>query len=300
MSKNKEILLATLGTSAKVITLAIDALLKRRYDISEVVIFHNSDKEPHVKIALEQVKSQVEYYREKNVNLRFEPIIDKETNLVIYDVEKESDVKAVIDTLFGKLMKIKSLPPLHRYNRVHFSIAGGRKSMTGYALFAVMCFFEKGDKCWHLFSRGPIASPDNTELHAGAEDTVNVNEVPFIRLRDFSSDKFVFRISNPLDAQANQDKDIKHLRNLMRSVEQGKGGISQDKLSPSEIEVFRLMASEGLNKQQIADKLGYAVKTVENARTKIKNNYMRITGEEGIGFERIAARFSRVFMFEDE
>lgn len=299
MSKNKEILLATLGTSAKVITLAIDALLKRRYDISDVVIFHNSDKEPHVKTALEQVKSQVEFYRERNVNLRFEPIIDKETNLVIYDVEKESDVKAVIGTLFGKLTQIKSLPPLRRYSRVHFSIAGGRKSMAGYALFAVMCFFEKNDKCWHLFSRGPIASPDNTELHAGVGDAVDVNEVPFLRLRDFSSDKFIFRISNPLDTQANQDKDIKYLRNLMQSVEQG-GGISQDKLSPSEIEIFRLMASEGINKQQIAKRLSYAVKTVENARTKIKNNYMRVTGEEGIGFERIAARFSRVFMFEDE
>jgi CRISPR-associated protein Csx14 len=283
VAKHKEVLVATLGTSPQVVTLMIDELLKRGCNIGFVKVFHMSIMEPAVKPAVEALEKEKAHYKKKGIELDLHVIRDSD-NLEIKDMQEEYQAQAVIQTLYSTLKEIKSRKS---QSRVHLSLAGGRKSMAAYVLVTAMFLFDREDCCWHLWSKGEIAT--NGKLHAGKGDIVTAEQVPVLRLQDFPVDIFTTASSDPLTVQKEMDENLSARYDRMKSLEQ--------KLNEPEREVFRLMAGEGLKTSQIAKLLYIPEKGVLRHRTKILKTFKSMSRDpidKDATFERLAALFAPV------
>lgn len=64
------------------------------------------------------------------------------------DVETTENARAAFRTIYNLVREYKD-----RRMTIHFSVAGGRKSMSVFGMAAAQLLFDSGDRLWHLVSR---------------------------------------------------------------------------------------------------------------------------------------------------
>lgn len=142
-----QVLIATLGSEAQVITIALDLLLERGYPIDRLVVLHTDATEGAICESLSALLEELDG-RQYYPSLRHEEVCFQDAQgRPLPDVITPDDMQAVFRITFETLKRIKQ-----EGLTVHLSAAGGRKAMSSYALLSAQFLFDEHDHFWNLWS----------------------------------------------------------------------------------------------------------------------------------------------------
>ncbi len=133
-------LIATLGSEPQVVTAALDLLLQRGEPITRTVVIHTFGPGTIISAAVERLQGVFnKTYKETGVCLELEAILD-ERGFPFSDVETHAAAQAAFRTIYKQVHKAKL-----RGDRVHLSIAGGRKTMAVFGMSTAQLLFDEND-----------------------------------------------------------------------------------------------------------------------------------------------------------
>jgi len=175
------VFIATLGNQPQVITLALDQLLPD-YPFDEICIIHTDDTpdpmrerrgQPTMHQAVNRLDAefflrqpvsappgerswQAEYRQApKQMVLNYRRVCiqrpaaeDALSARPVRDVETPENSRAAFRTIYQVARQYKE-----RRAIIHFSLAGGRKSMSVFGMAAAQLLFGPGDRLWHVVSK---------------------------------------------------------------------------------------------------------------------------------------------------
>lgn len=274
----REVLIATLGTEPQVVTLVLDELLKRRHGIHRVVVVHTDGRYNPIRQSLMQLKEEEHYYKRQRVQFTYEVI--RANGRSPRDIETEEDAGAAFRTLYHVTRREKRTG-----NRVHLSIAGGRKVMAVYGMTVAQLLFDENDCVWHLLSE-PLVK----KMHADEDDRVILIPVPVLpRI-----------IISPITGDLLLTEDpwlaIKRYREIRETEEWLKlREFVERELTDTERKVLELLVRYGMSNKEIATQLDCREKTVANHISQIirKCRYHLRIAE--LNRARIIAKFAPCF-----
>ena len=247
------LLLATLGSEPQVVTACLDLLLQQGEQIAQVVICHTagadqpqSRSEP---IARALAALQQEFLS-STAPARFVPIVD-EAGQPLTDVDTYPAAQAAFRFLYNQVRLAKQAG-----FRLHFCIAGGRKTLAIFGMAAAQLLFDEDDRLWHLYSAGEFL--ESKRLHPVPGDQARLVPIPLIlwsqispALGDFADEEDPYRLAERLNA----------LR-LAERIESCRGFVL-GALTPAEARAVALLVRHGWSDQEIAAELGLSARTVE-------------------------------------
>ncbi|MEA3376563.1 MAG: CRISPR-associated ring nuclease [Chloroflexota bacterium] len=247
----EQVLIATLGTEPQVVTLALDVLRVKGYDISKLIVIHTTAEV--IQPALERLEQMLA----SDETLSYHTVAIEGKNGFITDIANEADTAAVLRTLYQLVLDEKRAGRL-----VHLSIAGGRKPMAIYGMVVAQLLFGEDDRVWHLLSEG--WRPGNERvMHKRPDDGVALVPIPVLRWGSVSP------VATELALREDPWEAIQAQREIKRNEDwRRKREFVERWLTPAEREVVRL-ASHGLDNAAIAERLGKAEKTVANQLTGV-------------------------------
>jgi hypothetical protein len=288
--------IANLGNAPQVVTLGLDALLPD-YPFAEVCVIHTDNRPegrlPEMKFTtmhetVEQLDKEflnpkplkappgeeirrVDYqcrgryyqFRYRRVLIQREERVSGQlpTSVPVKDVETEINSEAAFRTIFRVVQQYKSQRAM-----IHFNLAGGRKSMSVFAMCTAQMVFEPGDKLWHVVSKYEFMN--SRQMHDTAEQSRLIS-IPYIRAtalnpvlgRLISSD-------NPYDIMQAQE-DYLHQIDFRRKAE------FLQMMDYGERQIL-VGVTQGLSNDEIGSRLKkpLAAKTVANKLTTIYEEYI--------------------------
>lgn len=247
----EQVLIATLGTEPQVVTLALDVLRAKGYDIDRLIVIHTTNR--IIQPALEQLEQAFL----SDDALSYHTVAIDGQDGPIADVATEADTAAVLRTIYRVVLNEKRAGRL-----VHLSIAGGRKPMAVYGMVVAQLLFDEDDHVWHLLSRG-WRPGDERVMHKRPDDGVTLVPIPVLRWSSVSP------VATELALRDDPWEAIQAQRTMRRDEDwRRKREFVERWLTPAERDVVRL-ASRGLDNAAIAERLGKAEKTVANQLTPI-------------------------------
>lgn len=243
-------LLATLGSEAQVVTLALDALLQRGEAIQRVVILHTAPETELIAAALERLLAELRspYYPSA---LELETVLLAGPRGPLADVDTAEGAELAFTTIY-RAVRAEKLAG----RRVHFSLAGGRKTMAVFGMAAAQLLFDADDRLWHLVSYGPLLA--EKRMHAVPGDECHLIEIPVLLWRAVSpvlTD--LSEIDDPFIAVERQ----RALR-LQEALDEARSFVL-GVLSPAERRVVEPLVRESLSDQELAARLVLSPRTVE-------------------------------------
>ncbi len=242
-------LIATLGTEPQVVTAALDLLTQKGEQIARVIVVHTYAPQTPIQAAVETLQAA---FNETpgNLPLNLIPICD-ERGHPFQDVETPQAAEAAFRTLYNQVRLTKL-----NGERVHLSIAGGRKTMTIYGMLTAQLLFDEQDRLWHLYSEGDFLT--SKRLHPQPGDQVHLIPIPVVQWSNISPMlRDLANIEDPFEALVRQEK----LR-LSERLEEIRAFVL-GMLSRAEERVVALLVREGLSDQAIATRLSLSPRTVE-------------------------------------
>ncbi len=249
--KNASVYIATLGFAPQVVTLGLYGVKHRMPDenIERVIVVHTSTPEIH---------EHLERLREAFQSNEFLSDFRFETQEILMDGKPVKDIltvkelEAAFKTIFGLIRAVKS-----EGYRVHFNIAGSRKTLSVVAAVAAQMLFDDRDHAWYLISDEELMNaksflPDSPEQ-------IELVEIPIIPWSDVDPLLTVLVNSeNPLE-----DRELyKELyrRRKKRTIE----SFFKNELTRGEREVLREVVLRGGSNREIAGRLKKSPRTVEH------------------------------------
>lgn len=241
------VLITPLGAQPQLVTLPLDLLLERGEKVREVVVLHTSLERQATRAAVAVLGSEfAKLY--SNVRLRLICLCD-ERGAPLRDVDSESAAREAFRVLYREVKAAKQ-----REWRVHFSIAGGRKTFAVYGMVVAQLLFDPDDRVWHIFSAPELI--ESRALHAQAGEATLVR-VPVLRWSEISPVLTDLALSDdPFEAM--QRREEMRRADAFRLAREF---VAQE-LSPAEREVVQLVAREGLTDGEIAERTCRSVRTV--------------------------------------
>ena len=250
--KHPAILVATLGSEPQVVTAALELLRQQQQNIEKVIVLHTVA--PHTPIAaavetLQRAFKEPPYAADMQSELI--PIIDEQGN-PFADVETPQAVERAFRLLYRCVWQEKK-----RNRHIHLSLAGGRKTLSVFAMVTAQLLFDEGDCLWHLYSGGDFLN--SKRLFPAAADDVHLIPIPVL-LRSYITPALthLHDISDPYEA-------LEHIRSLEleQKSERGHDFVTRH-LTPAEAHVTAMLVKEGLSSAEIASRLCNSHRTVEN------------------------------------
>src|SRR5713101_9464628 len=229
MSKYIHTLLATLGGQPQVVTFTLDLLLQRGFPISEVILVHPEASYPRLQHSLDCLNAEF--------------VGDR------YQVSGQT-----IHHL------IRSLKRQHRC--IHLSITGGRRLMSSIATEAALLNFTHSDHIWHIYTPEAVQRQVNegTLMHISPQDGVHLIERHFVPWGTYFSD---------LSQTINTAQEAIHSqKRKMDTLEQARCDQVVQQSTERQLDVLRAF-SEGLNIQEVAERLCITARTVDAHKTKL-------------------------------
>jgi CRISPR-associated Csx14 family protein len=244
-------LIATLGSEPQVVTLAVDLLHRRHRPINTVVVLHTASSEPRMQLAVEQLAAEFAQHRAYR-RVTYQPIVLRDdAGRPLDDVDTPAGAQSAFRALYAEVKSAKL-----RSEGVDICLAGGRKTMSVYAMVAAQLLFEDDDKLWHLVSYGPLLS--ERRMHATAADETALVELPVLRFSDVPPAlSGVVNTDDPFEAvqRANTRAAVLKTRRAVEFV--------NSKLTPAERRAVAGLVRDGLGDAEIAERLHLSRKTVQ-------------------------------------
>lgn len=234
MSEAKNaVLIATLGTEPQVVTLVLDALLAAQEKITRVIVVHTDEQDPMIHKALVALKQEFltnQYYGDYLLFIPH-PLVGSSGPLEDFTTPEEIDF--AFEEMYTLLRQQK-----YAGNKIHLSIAGGRKTMALFAMAAAQILLDPEDRVWHLVSDPDLIA--SRRLHTRNANEIVLVPVPIVFWRNF------------------QPSDTSRVKEFIDNV-----------LTPAEREIVMLLIQKGLSNSALANHLHKSVKTVANQLTAI-------------------------------
>lgn len=251
IAKSKELLIATVGESPQVVTLALDGLLRRGISIQRVVVVQPVEAQEKIRLAVSRLKAEEAFYLEKH-GIRFDfRVFEGDDGHQPTDTRSKTDAEAVLQTLNREVMRAKQ-----EGWRVHLSIAGGRKIISALGVVSAQFHFDEADCCWHVVEG---AQADRDAMHPGPNEPVILVDVPILSWKLW---KPVIAGSLSLALTENPIQTQQLLRHLEDKVQRAHKlcDFYFEKLNYTEQRVLALLALEGLSNDELRARLGCSVK----------------------------------------
>lgn len=253
------VLVATLGGQPQVITLALDALLDRGYPIKELIVVHLSEQNPRYEAALARLSNVFVNGRYREHTLRYRPYPVLLGNTPIRDIQAEAATDAVLNTFHQLLQQLK-----RQGLSVHLCISGGRRMLGLLGLAAALIHFDYADRIWHLYSTDDVRA----QTHEGAMLHVPPN-TPGVQLLPVPVRPWGY-LFTALQTPAHADAQtvLAAQQSQINTDEHARCQSVYDRLTPRPRDVLRAFA-QGLNPQEVANKLAIELSTVRTYQTTI-------------------------------
>ncbi len=239
-------LIATLGTEAQVVITTYHLLHAWDPALDDVLVLHTDPRQPAIGAAVQALRRAFEALP---AQLHLQEIRDAH-RLPVPDVISPAQVEAAFRALFRAVAEAK-----RRGERVHLSIAGGRKSLAVLGPVVAQLLFDREDRLWHLYSDPAFIASRRTL--PGPEDRVELIPIPVVHLA--STPEEAADLAGAQDPyEALERLQIGRLRRRVLLAHRFLNQI----LTPAERAVAELAAFEGLSDEQIANRLHLSRKTV--------------------------------------
>jgi CRISPR-associated protein Csx14 len=141
-------LIATLGTEAQVVTLALQALIRQGEAIREVAVVHTAPREPRIAEAIRRLDTaftEDERLAPWRHSYRRSVILGQDGP--VNDMLVEEDFGATLAALYRLVRDYKQAG-----YRIHLNVAGGRKLMALCCATVGQLLFDQDDRLWYLQS----------------------------------------------------------------------------------------------------------------------------------------------------
>lgn len=247
-SSRPSTLVATLGSKAQIITLALDCLRQRDELPGRLVVVHTHAGRPETARALERLEADLP---EKFPSLQYETLELAQAGIALEDVTAPDEVGAAFRALYAEVRAAKS-----RDQRIEMLIAGGRRTLTVFGMAVAQMLFDDEDRLWHLASHPELEA--SARLHAGAGEWARLILIPVIPWGRLSP---VFDVLRAVDDPFTAAEQLSRLR--LREQWDLSRIFVLTKLSASESNIVKLLVNEGLNQAEIALRLALSPRTVE-------------------------------------
>lgn len=225
---SETVLVATLGSEPQVITLTLDALTARGVSVNRVVVVHTNPLLPPIEDSLKALH-QVFVVERHYEGILYVPHPLTDAHEILSDVTTPHQIEAAFGSLYALLKHHKTAG-----NIIHLCIAGGRKTMTIFALAVAQAILTTQDAVWHLVSSSNLIQ--SKAMHANNPADVQLVQVPFVNLSaesNASPQKFLLT------------------------------------LTAAEREIVKLLVREGLSNALLAQRLSKSPKTIANQLTGV-------------------------------
>lgn len=274
-SSPPEVLIATLGISPQIITITLDLLRAEGHAIGQVVSIYTAADE--VQTALARLDDEL--HRTNGPPHR--PVLIAGEQGPVADLHTEEDATALLSTLYREMRMHKQAG-----RRIHLSISGGRRLMSGYALAVAQLLFDEHDRAWHLFSDFWEERRDD-KMHVEPGDRSLLIHVPVLRWTQSAA-----AIAS-LMAQDDPWAAICQYQELARNEAiQRKGEFLYHWLTPAERAVVEPLVREGLSNAELAHRLHKGEQTIAN---QLRQVYTKL--HEFLGYP--AARVDRSMLIAE-
>lgn len=254
---NQTILVSTLGGQPQIVTFTLDLLLDRGEQIDQVVVVYLASNQRYYQ-AYRKLQGEFisDRYRNQSCHLRGIPIRVGDTD--ISDICSLPSIEMVHQAFYQLLRELKS-----QSNRIHLSLTGGRRMMALVALEAAMQYFSPTDNIWHLFTSPELTlqAHDGAIMHCPKNKDTQLLPVPFVPWAAY------FPGLKPLLDQSPQE-GRESAAGWLDDVERDRCKNVWLLLTPRQREVLRAFA-DGMNRSQVASRLGIAISTVDAHRNVI-------------------------------
>ena len=242
------VLVATLGSKAQIITLALD-LLQAQDDLpAEVVIVHTRRDRPETAAALARLQEDLP---QTYPGLTHRSLELRDESGPLQDVTAPHEVDCAFRALYAEVRSAKLAD-----RAVHLVIAGGRRTLTVFGMATAQMLFDENDHLWHLSSHPDLEA--SGRLHARPDEWARLIPIPVVLWGRLSP---VFEelgaVSDPFEA-AGRLRQL-HLREKWDTARIFVLG----SLTGAERRVVELLVREGLTDGESAARLSISPRTVE-------------------------------------
>lgn len=256
--RTSSIFLATLGAEPQVVTAAVDLLQARGERLQQVHVFHTLSDQP----ALLQARTNLEVAFTQPPYQGFLPLLTipllaaPNQNSVslgqpLLDIDTPQAGQAAFQTIYRHLRELK-----RQGLRLHFCIAGGRKSLALFSMACAQLLFDENDRLWYLISAGDFLA--SKRLHPLPGDQAHLLPIPLILWSQVSP------ILTGLDQEDDPYAAAEKARKLQLNQRlESARAFMLGALTPAERRVTECLLRSGGSDQEIAQALNLSPRTVE-------------------------------------
>ena len=253
-------LVATLGGQPQIITLALDALLSQGVPVTNVVVLYFASSSPRYQRSIEKVKSEFknQQYGDYPIQLTWRPL--KVAKHPLQDIRNEADADAAWAVINQLLIDLKK-----QHHILHVCISGGRRILGLMTMSAAMLHFGHQDVLWHMYTPEDwlAEAKDGALMHIPADSGFTLIQVPMMPWGSY------FPALRTLTMPSGHNGDVLDApRKVLDYGEQARKTAVLNQLTKRQREVLYAFA-EGLDPNQVAQKLFISIKTVDSHKTII-------------------------------
>ncbi len=173
----KIILIATLGGQAQVVTFALDILLARGEEISDVYLLHPLTTQPRIQRAITQLTHEFAtggnqgHYQGHPCRLHRIPLGDLD------DIRNDTQAALAWEQIRELMAEQKAAG-----HKLHLLVAGGRRLMGLLVSSAAALLCDHGDSLWHIYTPDAVQARvrDGAAMHVPPTDGVVLIRVPLV------------------------------------------------------------------------------------------------------------------------
>ncbi|MCS7001241.1 MAG: CRISPR-associated ring nuclease [Dehalococcoidia bacterium] len=167
--------LATVGQRPQAITMAFDAL-HDRYRFARIGLLHTDERRSGIASALRDLRHELARAY-PSIPVELYPLTDS-AGQPLLDIEDDATGDAYFSGVLDALLAIKQ-----RGDTVHLMVAGGRKAMAIYAVYAASLVLTEFDAVWSVNAPSDILA--SGAYHVGPADRhrVTVTPLPYLPSR---------------------------------------------------------------------------------------------------------------------
>jgi CRISPR-associated protein Csx14 len=251
-------LICTLGGQPQVITFALDWLLRRGEQISDVFVFHLSPGDGRLEHSLHCLHRAFAGNRYNRRECRFRAIPVKQGGRLLPAISTEVEAEAVRQAVFALVADLKQAG-----RTLHLCIAGGPRMMGLMTLSAAGLFCGHADKVWHMHTDPAFRAQANegAVMHDDSGEQVRLVPVPLVPWGSYLP-PFMGRNQTPVELMSAQtawmtQEERKRCQQVWQRLRDSRAG-----------DVLRGFAA-GQRPEEVAAALSISPKTVSSYNTRI-------------------------------